>query len=330
MKKNLLTIVFFLSLTSINAQVLKPDSVMMPYKYLVHIPAKTAADGKYPLLLFLHGAGERGNDLNKIRTTNPLAFYKDSLNFPFLMIAPQCPEGQSWNPEILIWLLDEIEKKYPVDKERIYVTGLSMGGRGTWALAKKAGDRFAAIVTVCGGVVDTKDVCMLRHLPVWAFHGDKDDTVPFEESVNPIKVLQAIGAEAKLTMYPGVKHDSWINAYADSETYEWLLQHKRFGKALELSETDKKQYVGKYVYTTPGNGKDTLNTFVVLEKGSLWYSVPRNAFKVKMYAVANDLFRLEGISLQPDSELFFVRDAKNKITGHRYYPCDDTFVPKQK
>jgi len=327
--KNLISVVFiFFIINATNAQLLKVDSLMLSYKYLVHVPAQKSANGKYPLLLFLHGAGERGRDINLVRIHNPISLCKDSLNFPFLLISPQCLPGQTWSAETLLWLLDEIEKKYPVDKDREYITGLSMGGYGTWALAQKAGDRFAAVAPVCGAS-DTSTLCMMRHIPVWAFHGVKDEAVPSIKSEIAIQKLQSLGAEAKLTLYPEVAHNSWDNAYSDPELYTWLLQHKRLSASIEFSDKDKLQYAGNYKYTFP-DGKDTLNTYVLVEKGNLWYNVPRYNFKVKIYAVAPDLFRLDGVAFEHDSELKFERNAKKEIIGHRYYPCDNTFVPKVK
>lgn len=326
MKKVFISLLLFFIIYSGNAQIVKEDSIIIPYKYLVHIPAKTLDNGKYPLLLFLHGAGEAKDDLNALRDHLPIRFYKDSLNFPFLLIAPQCKNSQNWNPDLLVWLLNEVEKKYPVDIDRIYVTGLSMGGYGTWNFAKIAADRIAAIVPICGGS-DISTICMIRHIPVWAFHGELDDTVLPSESKVLIEALHKIEADAKLTIYPDAGHVIWKETYSNTDLYKWMLSHKRIGSPLNISEKQMKQFTGEYIYSFKDR-QDTLKTYVTLQNAELWYSVPRYGFKAQMYLVSKDLFRLEGVLYAGDSELKFERNTQQEIIGHRYFPCDDTFVPK--
>lgn len=323
--KTLPAILLFIFSVSLAKAQLPEDSITIPYKYLIYTPKEKPASGKYPLLLFLHGSGERGNDLKLLQRYSLLSFYKDTAKFPFLLIMPQCPAGQRWSTEILIRLLDEIEKKYPIDKEREYLTGLSMGGFGCWALAKVAGDRFAAMAPVCGGG-DTINICMARHIPTWAFHGTKDTDVPVAQSIKMVKALQDNGGQATLTLYEGMGHNSWDSAYADPRLYEWFLKHKRLNEPIALTEKEKKAYVGSYVYTNTDGS--TLDISIQLENGELWHNVPKNNFKVKMYMVDTDLFRLEGVAYEGDSKILFVRNKKGKVIGQRYYPCDRSWVPK--
>ena len=197
--------------------------------YLIFLPEGYSKEKKFPLMLFLHGAGERGdNDLPLVKKHGPPKLVESTRkDFPFILISPQCPKGSWWNSEHLFKLLDEVESKYSVDKSQVYVTGLSMGGFGTWKMTAEQPKRFAAAIPICGGG-DPKTAEKLVDLPIWVFHGDKDTAVKLEQSekmVNAIK--EAGGKSVKLTVYPGVGHDSWTETYNNKEVYEWLLSHKR-------------------------------------------------------------------------------------------------------
>jgi len=181
----------------------------------------------WPLVIFLHGAGERGEDLDKVKVHGPPKKVAAGEKFPFILVSPQCPSGEWWTEQPVLELVDHIEKEYRVDVSRIYLTGLSMGGYGTWHFATQAPDRFAAILPVCGGGVPYK-MRWIKDLPVWAFHGDADSVVPVEESSRLIKALEKQGNTwAKLTVYPGVGHDSWTATYDNEEVYEWMLSQVR-------------------------------------------------------------------------------------------------------
>ena len=197
--------------------------------YLLFLPEDYGEQDKdWPLMLFLHGKGERGRDLQKVKVHGPSKIVEKQEDFPFIVISPQCPEGQWWNDDldVLINLLDEIVEKYDVDRDRVYLTGLSMGGYGTWALAAKYPDRFAAIAPICGG--GTRIMAMgLNKVPVWAFHGAKDKVVPLGESERMVEAINARGGKAKLTIYPDAGHDSWTKSYENPELYDWLLEHRR-------------------------------------------------------------------------------------------------------
>jgi predicted peptidase len=178
------------------------------------------------LLLFLHGAGERGADLKGVRRHGPPKLIEQGQEFPFIVVSPQCPDGEWWRAEVLAALLDEIERRYRVDSRRIYATGLSMGGFGTWALAITYPDRFAAIAPICGGGHPWA-VARIKNVPVWAFHGTADKVVPCRRSQEMVDALRRAGGTVRFTRYPGVDHDSWTATYANPKLYEWFLQHQR-------------------------------------------------------------------------------------------------------
>jgi predicted peptidase len=202
-------------------------TVRVALDYLLHLPKDYEQRDSWPLLLFLHGAGERGNDLELVKKHGPPKLIESGKQFPFIVVSPQCPAGRWWQPQELTALLDEIVEKYRVDRDRVYVTGLSMGGFGTWALAAYSPDRFAALAPICGGgeAYWTREIA---HVPVWAFHGAKDPVVPVERSEKMIAAMQEHGAAAaKLTVYPDAAHDAWTETYNRPDFYDWLLEQKR-------------------------------------------------------------------------------------------------------
>jgi len=205
--------------------------------YLLFLPKgyDAKAEKRWPMILFLHGAGERGTNIWKVATHGPPKNVATHPDFPFVVVSPQCPERQVWSRDALLGLLDDCTAQYAVDKSRIYLTGLSMGGYGTWDLGLTHPERFAAIVPICGGgqmisvLLGSRDrAAALRTLGVWAFHGGKDPVVPLEESQRMVDALKKAGVEdVKLTIYPDTGHDSWVEAYNDPELYEWMLKHQR-------------------------------------------------------------------------------------------------------
>ena len=201
-------------------------------KYLLFLPESYGQVKKrWPLMLFLHGAGERGDDLNKVKVHGPPKIVEKRKDFPFIVVSPQCPEDDWWTrkTEVLINLLDDIVTRYDVDTERVYLTGLSMGGYGSWALASEYPDRFAAVVPICGGGNRIMSI-FLKDMPIWAFHGAKDSAVPVEESKEIVEAINARGGNAKLTIYPDANHDSWTETYNNKELYDWLLEHRRVSR----------------------------------------------------------------------------------------------------
>ncbi len=197
--------------------------------YLLYLPKNYDKQQPTPLLLFLHGAGERGDNLELVKIHGPPKLIAAGKDFPFIVVSPQCPKDRWWQPVELAALLDDIEHKYKVDQDRIYVTGLSMGGFGTWGLAGYAPQRLAAIAPICGGgeAYWTKQ---FAHLPVWAFHGAKDTGVPLERSQVMVDALKKNGGNPKFTVYPDAGHDSWTETYNNPEFYQWLLEQKRTDK----------------------------------------------------------------------------------------------------
>ncbi len=196
--------------------------------YLLYLPADYGRDAqqRWPLILFLHGAGERGNNLDLVKKHGLPKILQNRTDFPFIVVSPQCPRGQWWNNQVLIGLLDEIMARYAVDPRRVYLTGLSMGGFGTWSLAIEYPDRFAAIAPICGGGIPYQ-LDRIRHVPVWAFHGARDNIVPLFESKRMVETLERMGGQAMLTVYPQAEHDSWTATYNNPKLYEWFLEHRR-------------------------------------------------------------------------------------------------------
>ena len=197
-------------------------------QYLSWFPEsyKSQKKQEFPLLIFLHGSGERGTDINKVKAWGPPSFVDQRPDFPFIVISPQCPEGQWWNIDDLNTLLTKLLKKYRIDPDRVYLTGLSMGGFGTWNWASAYPGRFAAIAPVCGGGEEIF-ADRIRDIPVWAFHGQEDPVVPVKRTIDMVEAVKKHGGDARMSIYPGVGHDSWKKAYADEELYKWLLSHSR-------------------------------------------------------------------------------------------------------
>lgn len=209
-------------------------------KYLLYLPDDYGKDAnqKWPLMIFLHGSGESGDDLEKVKAHGPPKLIAAGKAFPFIVVSPQSPGG-GWNTETLNAMLDDILKKNAVDADRVYLTGLSMGGFGTWAWAQENPERFAAIAPICGGGLAWR-ARRLQNVPTWAFHGVKDPTVPVrasEEMVDAMKKANAL--EVKLTTYPEAGHDSWTATYNNPELFAWFLQHTRPDNARKAEEAKK-------------------------------------------------------------------------------------------
>ncbi len=206
-------------------------------EYLIYLPKEYNARSKtrWPLMLFLHGAGERGTNLSKVAAHGPPKLVRQARDFPFIIVSPQCPANQRWDNDVLLALLDEIEEKYNADKSRVYLTGLSMGGYGAWSLGLTHPERFAAIAPICGGgdlivllLADPKKVSALKTMGVWAFHGGRDPVVPVLESERMVDALRKTGCkDVELTVYPEAQHDSWTETYSNPKLYDWFLAHQR-------------------------------------------------------------------------------------------------------
>jgi predicted peptidase len=198
-------------------------------KYLIYLPKDYTWEKKWPLVLFLHGAGERGADLELVKKHGPPMQIARGKEFSFILVSPQCPEYLWWpnkNRE-LKEIIDDVCGKYTVDKDRIYITGLSMGGFGTFSMVMEYPDLFAAAVPICGGIRGEKGLDNLAKVPFWIFHGAKDKVVPAEMSKNAAELIESNGGYADLTVYEGVGHDSWTETYGNPKVYEWMLGKRR-------------------------------------------------------------------------------------------------------
>jgi len=220
------------------------------YKYQVYVPGNWSKKTPWPVILFLHGYGEEGDDgLLQTQPGLPTAIREHVDRFPFVVVMPQCHKQDWWTNAPMeaqaLKALDQTMQEFKGDPQRVYLTGLSMGGYGTWALGSQYPGRFAALVPICGGIRlppghhivnahDTDDsanpyaaiAAKIGKTPVWVFHGGADDTVPVTESRQMVEALKAEGGDVRYTEYPGVKHDSWDKAYAEPELAAWLLSHR--------------------------------------------------------------------------------------------------------
>lgn len=214
-------------------------------KYRWSAPEKIEAGKTYPLVLFLHGAGERGTDNTAQLKHGVHAILDDAkkLDQPIFLIAPQCPPERWWSPadlqtgqlteagkpnaliEAVLDLTKDTEKKFPVDPKRFYVTGISMGGFATWDVLGREPKRIAAAIPICGGG-DPTLVKRYENVPIWAFHGEADPVVPVRTTRDMIAALEKAGAKPKVTYYPGVEHNSWTQTYENVDVIRWLFEQQ--------------------------------------------------------------------------------------------------------
>jgi len=199
-------------------------------RYLLYLPKGYGEkkEQKWPLMLFLHGAGERGSNIEIVKKHGPPKLVEQGRDFPFIIVSPQCPSEAWWTEktDTLMALLDEIESKYAVDSNRVYLTGLSMGGFGSWTLGCRHPERFAAVAPICGGG-EWYLAGRLKDVPVWVFHGGKDSTVPLRESEDMVAALRRARGDVQFTVYPDANHDSWTETYNNPKLYEWFLSHRK-------------------------------------------------------------------------------------------------------
>lgn len=205
------------------------------YAYQLFLPPGAAEAGKdhkarWPLLLFLHGSGERGSDVSKVKAHGPPKIADRDSHFPFILVSPLLPADADWDIARLSRLLARLTRALPVDPQRVYLSGLSRGGHAAWRWAAAEPGRFAAMAAVAGRG-DPATACALRDLPVWAFHGDRDDVVTPEGSFAMARAIRACGGRvSRLTIYPDLGHNAWDPAYDDPALYLWLLSHRRTGR----------------------------------------------------------------------------------------------------
>lgn len=207
-------------------------STTIELPYLVYLPDDhETSQENFPLILFLHGKGQRGNSVDIVKEQGLPKKIESGDDVPFIVIAPQCPINADWEHFLpnLNALLQTVIDTYRVDTSRVYLTGLSMGGSGTWSLATEYPDQFAAIIPICGvynhWLNFPERLENIKSTPVWCFHGDADTAVPLAHSEAMVEGLKSYGNDPKFTVYPGVDHDSWTQTYDNPDIYEWLLSH---------------------------------------------------------------------------------------------------------
>ncbi|RYE19128.1 MAG: hypothetical protein EOP51_20535 [Sphingobacteriales bacterium] len=286
------------------------EKIVREIQYLLYLPDNYTQDTakRFPMMIFLHGSGERGTDLDKVKVNGPPMMIEKGKKYPFIVVSPQAGD-YGWEPNELYHMLLTLKKKYRVDDTRIYLTGLSMGGYGTWELAMKHPEEFAAIAPICGGA-DTTDIRNLRHMPVWAFHGLKDDVVPPEQSIRVVNALKKYNPSAKLTLYPDANHNSWDATYSNDSLYTWMLQHTKFTyKQVEVKQKVLDSYIGNYV-----SNKDTIK--IIADKGCLIARVsPMHSIELKpasdtvFFINAKDPVDIEFVK-RGKEELFIVSESK--------------------
>jgi predicted peptidase len=203
------------------------DAVETGTYYLLYLPQDYNRKNQWPLVVFLHGAGERGNDLERVRRMGlPREVETGNLGDQFILVSPQCPKDSIWMPELVIALTEHISNSFSVDRDRVYLTGFSMGGSGTWQTACHDPGRFAAIVPLSGGG-DANQAERLKDVPIWVFHGANDKTVPLSASQVMVNAVQKCGGHVEFTVYPEHKHSICEVTYQNPKLYEWLLAKRR-------------------------------------------------------------------------------------------------------
>lgn len=192
---------------------------------LVYLPSDYHSTSEpWPLIIFLHGSGNRGYDVDGLRTRGPASEIENGRQLPFIVATPQCPPGKHWSTVRVAYFLDEIEKDFNCGS--VFLTGASMGGSGTWRAASAMPDRFDAIAPLCGSG-DPSDAKQLIGVPTWAFHGANDTVIPVDESEKMVQAINATGGKAKLTVYPNAGHGIEQLTYGDEAIYHWFLQLRK-------------------------------------------------------------------------------------------------------
>ena len=208
----------------------KEVSVSESLEYYLYFPPEyqESSSKRFPLLLFLHGGGESGGDLELIRENGPPKLLTEGKDFPFLILAPQNPhKKQWWNVRAVMALLEQITREYRIDPKRLYLTGLSRGGNACWEIAAQFPDTFAAMAVVCGMTPVPYAHWINKSMPIWVFHGKEDPVIPFSESEQMTRKLEEMGYDVRLTASDGVGHNAWEKAYLEEGLYEWFLNYSK-------------------------------------------------------------------------------------------------------
>lgn len=234
MKYTIIVIAFLCSLNSFSQKEVNgkmETKIVEKYElgYALHIPANT--NEKKPLIVFLHGSGEKGTDIEKVKVHGPFKYLKTH-ELDAYILAPQCPENEYWNEEVLYRLILKIQKENNIDANRIYLTGLSMGGWGAWNLAFAHPETFAALVPIAGFVdrVPMIEDCKIKNIPTRIFHGLLDDVVNVDYAITIYKKLKTCNANVQLTIFDDAGHDSWSKVYDNQEIYDWMFKQIKTDK----------------------------------------------------------------------------------------------------
>jgi predicted esterase len=297
------------------------------FNYLLSLPDGYNNDTitRWPVIIFLHGSGERGDDLEKVKVHGPPKLINAGQKMPFIVVSPQVARIDSWwYSDLLMLMIKDVKKKYRTDEDRVYLTGLSMGGYGTWDLAMKYPELFAAIAPMCGAG-DPSLVWTIRHTPVWIFHGEKDATVPVKNSKTMYKALLPFG-NTKITLYPEAGHDCWTETYNNPEFYKWLLTNKRFKFEEGQMPLKPEKFVGTYVseYDTASVFYDSARVY--LKEGKLFAKIKSNRNRDQQLLPYKDGSFF--FSIQSPTEIAFNVGKNGKCDSFIYYKS--SFVYKMK
>lgn len=210
------------------------NTARIPVNYLLYLPPDYTSKKKWPLVVYLHGAGARGSNLELVRREWPPGQITLGKQFDFILLSPQCPADSWWAPELVAALTEYISNSLSVERDRVYLTGYSMGGNGTWATAIHDPSRFAAIAPLCARS-DVGQAERLKNTPIWAFHGDKDDVMPIKAAQEMVDAVKDCGGHVMFTVFPGVGHGISGMTYQNERFFEWLLAQRR-GRVVEADE----------------------------------------------------------------------------------------------
>lgn len=227
MKTFIILLMSFSYITSLSAQSLSKTEAK--YNYLIYLP-KDHLEKKYPVIIYLHGSSHRGNDLNKLKQYGLPHEIDKGQEFDFIIISPQCPDGKLWSTENWFGpLYAELISKYQIDTNRIYLTGVSMGGGGVFDVAKDYPDKFAALVPLCAWASGIERLCSISHIPIWTFHGTEDNVVPISQTVSKVEALKSCNGNIQFTSLENQGHRiQWLYGNQESyDIYEWMLKHKK-------------------------------------------------------------------------------------------------------
>lgn len=201
------------------------------YDYLVYLPKDYSGQTRnYPLVIYLHGGSHKGNDLNKLKEYGLPYLVDQGNDFDFIVVSPQCPDNKYWSSDN--WfepLYEKIIAKYRINPDKVYLTGISMGGYGTYIVAMDHPDKFAAIVPLCGGCndSDTTRICNLKNIPIWAFHGTTDNLITITETERIVNTLDKCEGKIKFTKLEGEGHGIQYLYEKHPQIYEWMLKQSR-------------------------------------------------------------------------------------------------------